>query len=120
MTHLILRILVNGIALVLTAYFLPGMRAEGGIGTVIILGIIFGLVNGLIRPVLKFITFPLIIVTLGLFILVINALMLLLVGWLSGGRLVIDGFWTAVLGGIVMGVINMILEAVTGMNSKEA
>ena len=116
MGNFLLRCIVNGIALVLTSQLLPGMETRGGFVGVVIIGLIFGIVNAIIRPILKFVTFPLIIITLGLFILVINGLMLLLTGALVPSYLYVSGLGTAILGGIVMGIINMILEAITGVN----
>ena len=78
MGNFLLRCVVNGIALVLTSQLLPGMQTRGGLVGVLVIGLVFGIVNAVIRPITKFVSFPLIIVTLGLFILVINGLMLLL------------------------------------------
>jgi putative membrane protein len=81
--------------------------------------LIFGLVNALIRPIITLLTCPLVIITLGLFILVINAIMLLITANLSGGRLVVDGFGTAFIGGIIMGIIGVVLEGLLGVNEKK-
>lgn len=82
--------------------------------TLVIVGGIFGAVSAVVKPVVKLLAFPFIILTLGLFLLVINAVMLLLTGtvagWLGLGFHV-DGFWTAVLGGIVIALASMIIEA---------
>jgi putative membrane protein len=118
MGNFLLRCVVNGVALVITSQLLSGMETHGSIVGVIVIGLVFGIVNAVIRPILKFISFPLIIITLGLFILVINGLMLLLTSAIVPDYLSISSFWTAVLGGIVMGIINMILEAITGVNDK--
>lgn len=118
MGNFLLRSVVNGIALVLTSQLLPGMSTGGGLVGVLIIGVVFGIVNAVIRPIVKFVSFPLIIITLGLFILVINGLMLMLTSALVPNYLTVSGLGTAVLGGIIMGIINMILEAITGVNDR--
>ncbi|MDQ6687486.1 MAG: phage holin family protein [Actinomycetota bacterium] len=82
--------------------------------TLVIVGGIFGAVSAVVKPVIKFLAFPFIILTLGLFLLVINALMLLLTGTVAGWfglGFHVAGFWTAVLGGIVIAFASMIIEA---------
>jgi putative membrane protein len=76
--RLLLRIFINAGAIWVTSYLLPGLDFEGNFGSLVIVGVIFGLVNALIRPVVKLLTLPINILTLGLFTLVINAVMLLL------------------------------------------
>jgi putative membrane protein len=114
--NILIRIIVNAVAIGLTAYLLPGIRVvEGsGIATYLLLGLIFGVVNALIKPIVSALSCPLVILTLGLFILVINGAMLMLTSWISGDRLQIDSWLTAILAGIVMGVINIVLEGVVG------
>lgn len=113
---LLLRWLVNALALFAAAQVVPGIEIDGN-GWIVyaVVAIIFGLVNALIRPLLKMITCPLIILTLGLFTLVINALMLLLTSWIGtvvGYGFHIDGFWPAFLGGLVVGVVSVVLNLV--------
>jgi putative membrane protein len=79
------------------------------------LALIFGLLNALLRPLLKFLTCPLIILTLGLFTTVINTGMLLLtskVGQALGFGLNVDGFWTAVLGSLVISIVSVIMSVI--------
>ena len=119
MPGFIIRIIVNAVAIAITAFILPGIEVRGGVVSYLIIGLIFGIINALVRPIVKLLTCPLIIVTLGLFILVINGAMLMLTGAISGDRLFVDGWLSAILGGIIMGVVNVILEAVTGLNKDE-
>jgi putative membrane protein len=113
--NILIRIVVNAIAIGLTSYLLGGIRVtDGRIVTYLFLGVIFGLVNALVKPLVSALSCPLVILTLGLFILVINGAMLMLTAWLSGGALTIDGWWPAILAGIVMGIINAVLEGVVG------
>ncbi|MDO5627467.1 MAG: phage holin family protein [Mobilicoccus sp.] len=113
---LLLRIVVNAAALWVAALLVPGIRlAEGTsantVVTVLLVALVFGILNALVRPLFVVLGLPLIAVTLGLFLLVINAVMLLLTGWISGLLglpFQVDGFLAALLGGIVVGVISWI------------
>jgi putative membrane protein len=111
-----LRWLINALALFAAATVVPGIEVDGN-GWVIyaVVAIIFGLVNALIRPLLKLMTCPLILLTLGLFTLVINALMLWLTSWLSQALdlgFYVDGFWPAFWGGLVAGIVSVILNLI--------
>jgi putative membrane protein len=120
MRNLVLRIIVSAVAIAVTAAILPGIHVvNNDIGTFLILGLVFGLVNALIKPIVALLTCPFIILTLGLFVLVINGIMLLITASLSGGRLIVDGFGWAIVGGIIMGVVNVVLESVLGLNNQE-
>ncbi len=121
MGKFLLRVIVNAIAIAITASLLPGIHViNQDLGTLLVIGLVFGLINALIRPLVSLLTCPFIILTLGLFIFVINGLMLLLTASLSGGRLVVDGFGWAVLGGIIMGIVGLILETILGIRGKRA
>lgn len=113
MRNFIIRVVINAIAIALTATILPGIHVSNNdIGTLLIIGLIFGLVNAFVKPLLIFLTCPFVLVTFGLFLLVINGLLLQLTAWLAGDRLVVDGIGWAILGGIIMGLIGMILEGI--------
>ncbi len=118
MAQFVLRLVVNAIALVITAYVLPGIHVETEIGALLVVALIFGVVNALVKPVITILSCPLIILTLGLFYLVVNGLMLLITDALSGGRFEVDGLGWAILGGIVMGLVGMVLESVLGLDSE--
>src|SRR5687768_10875460 len=105
MRNIILRVIINAIAIAITAYLLPGITVlRDDIGTYIVLGIIFGLLNAFIKPIISFLSCPFMLITLGLFVFVINGIMLLLTAALSDGRLIVDGLLWAIVGGIIMGV----------------
>ena len=103
----IVRWLVNALALYITALLLPGIQLRGVVATLIAAAIL-GIVNAIIRPLLVLLTLPLNIVTLGLFTFVINALMLLLTSALVPG-FTIRGFGWALVGAIVLSVISFLL-----------
>jgi putative membrane protein len=111
---IILRIIINAVALWVTALVVPGIVLTGDVVNLLIVAIIFGLVNALIRPLLKLLTLPITVVTLGLFSLVINALMLILTSWLSPGLTIeggiIAGFLTALLGSIIISIVSTVLS----------
>lgn len=118
MMHFLLRLVVNAVALVITAYILPGIHVETEIGPLLLVALIFGVVNALVKPVITILSCPLIIVTLGLFFLVVNGLMLLITDALAGGRFEVDGLGWAILGGIVMGLVGMVLESLLGLDDR--
>ena len=104
---MIVRWLLNALALYLTAALLPGLQLRG-LGATLVAAAILGIVNAIIRPLLVLLTLPLNILTLGLFTFVINALMLLLTSAVVPG-FVIRGFGSAILGAIVLSIISFVL-----------
>ena len=109
---LILRVLINALALGAAAYLVPGIRA-GNVTSVLLTALVFGLVNALVRPVLKLLSCPLLVLTLGLFTFVLNALMLMLTAWLGrqlGIDFRVDGFVPAFVGALVVSVISVVLS----------
>lgn len=113
---LILRWAINAVALFVTVILLPNyIHLEGGWGNIIWLALIFGLVNSILRPPAKAISCLLILITLGLFTLVINALLFALTGWLGsqfgvGFTLADPWFWSALLGSLVTSVVSVLLS----------
>ena len=104
---------LNAAALWVAAAVIPGLNFDGGLGRLLLVAAVFGLVNSTLRPLLTILTCPLIVLTLGLFTLVLNALMLLVTGWLSASwnlGFTVSGFWSAFFGGLVVGVVSMILS----------
>jgi putative membrane protein len=88
---------------------LPEMSFTGNLGNWLIVAIIFGVVNAIIRPILLLLTLPINVFTLGLFTLVINALMLWLTSWISGA-LTVDGFITAFLGALIIAIVSTVIN----------
>jgi putative membrane protein len=94
--------------LLLMAHFVRGVQVEGW-GSALIGAIVFGFVNAVIRPIMVFLTLPLTVITFGLFLLVINALMLLLMAALVPG-IRVQGFWPALVGSLVLTLLNVVVE----------
>jgi putative membrane protein len=106
---ILIRVIVNAVALWAADYLIDGIHLEGSVGPIIIVALIFGFVNAVIKPIIKFFAFPFIILTLGLLTLVINALMLMLTAWFTP-ILKVDGFLPALLGSVVISLVSMILS----------
>jgi putative membrane protein len=116
MIRALLQIVLNGVALLVAAYLVPGITYSGSLLYLLVAGLVMGLVNLLVKPIVTFFSFPLILVSLGLFFLVINGLMLLLVDYFLDG-LRVDGCLPAILGGVVIALFNWLTRAFT---AKEA
>jgi putative membrane protein len=116
------RVIINAIAIWLASALLPGVnivtKGNGTANTILtalVIGAVLAVVNMVVKPLVKLLTLPVYVLTLGLFGLVVNALMLLLTAWLtknSDWGLQIDGFWWAVAGALFVSVAGMILQAV--------
>jgi putative membrane protein len=109
----LIRLLVNAAALWVATQVVPGVTYDGGPLPMFGVALVFGVLNAFIRPVAKILTFPLIIVTLGIFALVINGLMLWLTSSLSsalGLGFHVSGFWAAFWGALVVSIVSTILS----------
>jgi len=107
--RLIARILLNGLALVLVAHLLDGIHWTGGLGSLIVAGCVIGLLNAIVKPIVTVLSCPLIVLTLGLFYLVINGLILQLAD-LFLDALAIDGWFWAIVGGLFLAVFNLLIK----------
>jgi putative membrane protein len=113
MTKFILRWAVNALGLYAAIWLVPGIEFFGAWTGILWLALIFGLLNALVRPLLKFLTCPLIILTLGLFTVIVNTLMLMLtsyVGQWLGFAFTVDGFWSALLGSLVISLVSVVMS----------
>jgi putative membrane protein len=116
----LIRVAVNALALAVATWLLADIRVSGDttgdqLVTLLLVAVIFGLVNAVVRPVVKLLSLPFIILTLGLLIFVINAFMLMLTSWLSGQLGLgfhVDGFFTALIGALIITVVTWVLELV--------
>ncbi len=109
MIRLLVVWLINALALVAVAYLMPSIEVSS-FGAALVAALVLGLVNAVVRPVLVLLTLPVTILTLGLFIFVLNGLLFWMVGsWLEGFW--VGGFWAGVLGAIVFSIISWALSA---------
>lgn len=118
MKYLLLRIMINALSIVAAVKLVSGITFTGQWWKMIIVGAIFGLVNSVIKPVVTFFTLPLIILSLGLFTFITNALMLALTASLSDTfdlGLKIGGFWPALWGALIISIVSVVLSWITGL-----
>lgn len=104
---IILKLIVNAVVILILSAVLPGVTVSG-FGTALIVALVIGLVNAVLRPILNFIALPVNILTLGLFSLVINALLILLVSSIVPG-FDVAGFWWALIFGILLSIVVSIM-----------
>lgn len=119
MRSLIIRWLINTLAIYIAIRIVPGVHYAGGPVGLVVVALLFGLVNATLRPLLTFLTCPLVLLTLGFFLFVINGLMLMFTAWLSSQFDVgfsVDGFGTAFLAGLLISVVSFILSVAVGTN----
>lgn len=114
---LLLRLLVTALAAMITAYLLPGVRLKDFV-TALILAVVLSLLNLLVKPILIIFTLPVTIITLGLFLLVINAIIILLASKLVDGFKV-DGFWWALLFSLVLTIVSGIMNSIAGSSDND-
>ena len=120
MKNFVVKTIANAGALGVAVWILDKITLTGDstgkkIGTLIVVALLFGLVNFLVKPLVQVLTFPLFLLTLGLITLVVNALMLLLTSWLADKfdlSFHVEGFWTAVLGGLIISIVSWALHVV--------
>jgi putative membrane protein len=115
--HFILRLLATAAALWVAVELLPGITYQGEWPGLLVVALVFGVVNAVIRPILAMLTCPLVVLTLGLFIFVLNGLMLWLTSAISGALGIsfhVDGVLSAIIGALIVGVVSMVLNMVVG------
>lgn len=105
----ILKILITATAAIIAAYFLPGVMLDG-IATALIVGLILSLLNAIVRPILVLLTIPITILTLGLFLLIINAILVKVTDYFVDG-FAVSGWGTAILFSLIVSLVTYILEA---------
>jgi putative membrane protein len=103
--------LALAVAIGLTAWLLPGVDINGGFGSLLLIAAVFGFVNAILGSIVKLLTMPLTIMTLGLFALVVNALMLQITDWWLD-RIDVDGFLTALFATVLISLFSTILQVV--------
>ena len=105
----LIRVIVNGACILLAASIVPGLSVRS-VTSALIAGLVLGLINAVVRPVLVFLTFPFTLLTLGLFLLVLNAFCLWLTSVFVSG-LEVHGFWAAFLGALLISLVSWVLTA---------
>lgn len=124
----LLRLVANMAALAVATWIFAGISLTGSdttskVLTLLVVALIFGILNAILKPIFQIVSIPLVLLTLGLFLIVINALMLLLTSWLAGLLSVgwqVDGFWTAVGGAIVVSIVSFIVNGILGTKKHES
>lgn len=116
MIGFLIRILISALGLWLASELVPGIEVRGG-WTLLGAALLHGIVNAVVRPILILLTLPATLVTLGLFLLVINAAMLGLVAWMFDG-FTISGFWAAFFGALVISITGWVASAFIGPRGK--
>lgn len=119
MISILVRVVINAIAL-WVATFLPGIELGGDttaqkIGTLLAVAVIFGIVNGVLKPIIKLVGCGFYVLTLGLVAFVVNALLFMLVGWLAGQldlSFTVDGFWAGLLGAVVVALVSFLISVI--------
>lgn len=119
MRNLLIRAIINAVAIAVAAYILPGIAVTNDFVPLLIVGLVITIANAVVKPILTLLTCPAVILTLGLFIFVINGLVLWIASDLLGNSLEIVGFWPAFWGGIIMAFVNMVLEGMFGIREEK-
>jgi len=123
MYRFLIRWAINAVALYVAVALVPGIQPQSANWlSYIWLALIFGVINALLNPLLKLLTCPLILLTLGLFTLVINTFLFYLAGYVGtafGVGFTVDGFWSALLGSIVVTIVSVVLSLVFKGESKQ-
>jgi putative membrane protein len=110
--RILAQVLLNGVGVVIAAKLVPGVSYSGGLLYLLLVGLVIGLINLLVRPLATLFSLPFIVLTLGLFYLVVNGAMFYLAGALLDG-LTIDGCLPAILGGLVLALFNWLVRGLT-------
>jgi len=122
--NLLIRWIIASFSLFVAAWLVPGIRVEGNAwGAYTVMAVILGLINAVIRPLLQLLSLPIIMLTLGLFLLVINGITL----WMASAVAVklfhvgfyVDGFWSALLGAFIVSIVSIILSALVRKREEE-
>lgn len=114
MSRFLVHLLVSGLSLAVTAWILPGVNI-GSPAALLVAALVLGLINAVLKPLLVILTFPITLLSLGLFYFVLNALLFALAAWLVPG-FDVAGFWWALLGTLVFGLFSSFIGAQMGMS----
>jgi putative membrane protein len=120
--HFLVRLLITAVALWIAIQLVDGIDHRGSVWSLLFVALVFGALNASIRPLLQLLSLPILILTLGLFMFVINAVMLMMTGWVSGLLnlgFYVDGFWDAFLGGLIISFVSLVLSLFTGVGKTK-
>lgn len=118
----LIRLLATAAALWVAVALVPGISYEGGVLGLLGVALVFGVVNAVIRPILKLLTCPLVVLTLGLFVFVLNAFLLWLTAEIAqafGIGFGVDGFLAALIGALIVGIVSTILNLFVGKKDRD-
>lgn len=110
MKNILIKWVIYALIIMFTAWIIPGIHVVGFLAALLV-AIVMALINAFIKPILKIITLPINILTLGLFTLILNALLLMLAGAVTPG-FVVDGFWSAFFGSIIIAILGSVTERI--------
>lgn len=113
MIRALVQIALNGVAVLVAAYLVPGITYTGSLPALLLVGLVVGLINLIVKPIVTLFSLPLIVLSLGLFYLLINGMMLYLAAWLLPHHLQVNGCGAAILGGLVVALVNWLVRAFT-------
>lgn len=113
MMRMILQVFLNGVGILIAARIVPGIEYAGGIWYLLLTGLVIGLLNLFVKPLVTLLSLPLVVLSLGLFFIVINGLMIYLAAFVLNG-LHVEGCFPAILGGLVLAIFNWAVQAFTG------
>lgn len=124
---MLIRFLANAAALAVATLVLPGIETIGDtivdkLLAILLVAVIFGAVNAVVKPFFRFVTSPPVLIALGLFLLVVNAALLMLTSWLAEKLSIgwhVDTFWSAVLGALIVSTVSFIVNALVNNNREE-
>jgi putative membrane protein len=116
--RLLVRLVLLAVVIGVTAKIVPGIHVTGGFAELLWIAVLFSLVNVILGPLFHLISLPLVVLTLGLFLLVINAALLAITAWLSS-HLAVDNFWAALVGGLLIAVFSWLTEVLIPLRGPE-
>ena len=112
---LLLRWALIAVAFALTAWIVSGMEVTGGFWAYVWIALLFGIVNALLGTILRILTFPLIVLTLGLFALIVNAIVLSVTDAITDNLTIDDFFWTTILAALVLAIVTVVLDVLVAL-----
>jgi putative membrane protein len=115
LVRLLVRWVVLAVAFMITAWIVSGVEVSGGFGSYLWISLIFGVVNAVIGTLLRLLTLPLMLITLGLFSIVVNAIVLEIVDAITGSLTIDDFFWSAIGAAVILAVVAVLLEFVLAL-----